>query len=126
MLAEQLGAAQLTAPQLGRDRRGQASAAIREHRDGTLDVHAALPAVISVTERAAEARFPNFKGIMAAQEEAAHRAVPGRARGIEASRSAHSVVLSTTERPAREAGTKIVDDGNAASRARRVPRRRAA
>ena len=31
-------------------------------------VTAALPAVISITERLPDARFPNFKGIMAAKK----------------------------------------------------------
>ena len=35
---------------------------------GTMEVSAPLPAVISITERMPDARFPNFKGIMAAKK----------------------------------------------------------
>ena len=35
---------------------------------GTLQVSSSLPAVVSVTEKTAEPRFPNFKGIMAAKK----------------------------------------------------------
>jgi electron transfer flavoprotein beta subunit len=40
----------------------------RPHHGGYLEIEAALPAVVSVTEQAAEARFPNFRGIMAAKK----------------------------------------------------------
>lgn len=78
---------------------------------GTMTVRAALPAVISVTERAAEARFPNFKGILTAKRKplaalAADQLELGVAGGS-------SAVLSTIERPARTAGKKIYDEGNA-------------
>ena len=78
---------------------------------GTMTIRAALPAVISVTERAAEARFPNFKGILTAKRKpltgmAADQLELGVAGGS-------SAVLSTMERPARTAGKKIYDDGNA-------------
>jgi DNA ligase-1 len=35
---------------------------------GTAQVSAALPAIVSITERLPDARFPNFKGIMAAKK----------------------------------------------------------
>jgi len=86
---------------------------VRQGDDTTLAVHAPLPAIISVTERFAEARFPNFKGILTAKRKpvitltAAGLDVPaGRAR---------SVVVSTVERPPRAAGKKIIDDGTAAT-----------
>jgi electron transfer flavoprotein beta subunit len=65
-----------------------------------------------VTERSAEARFPNFKGIMMAKRkplETVDRASLGLGDAATA-----SVVGSVTKRPARAAGTKIVDDGTAA------------
>jgi electron transfer flavoprotein beta subunit len=82
---------------------------------GSLDVRATLPAVISITERAAEARFPNFKGIMTAKRKPLS-VVSLAELGLdpaEALAGARSVVLSTNPRPARTAGTKIVDEGNA-------------
>ena len=33
-----------------------------------MDVHAGLPALVSVTERTPEVRFPNFKGILSAKK----------------------------------------------------------
>ena len=82
---------------------------------GSLDVHASLPAVISITERAAEARFPNFKGIMTAKRKPLS-AVSLADLGLDSAGTlagGRSVVLTTSERPARTAGTKIVDEGNA-------------
>lgn len=83
----------------------------------TLFLHSGLPAVVSVTERTAEARFPNFKGIMQAKKkplatwslsDLGIQAGPGTA-------AAHSVMVSATERPTRQAGPKITDDGTAAT-----------
>lgn len=85
----------------------------RGTENGTLDVHASLPAVISVTEASAEPRFPNFKGIMSAKKKPLETISVGDL-GVELAGGGRSVVLSTAARPARTAGTKIVDDGNAA------------
>jgi electron transfer flavoprotein beta subunit len=81
---------------------------------GSLTVSAALPAIVSVTERSAEARFPNFKGIMTAKRKplatlslADLGLDPGAAGGT-------SRVLTLSERLARTAGKKIIDDGTAA------------
>ncbi|MFF1880135.1 electron transfer flavoprotein subunit beta/FixA family protein [Pseudarthrobacter sp. NPDC058196] len=80
--------------------------------EGTLTVRSLLPAVISVTERVAEARFPNFKGIMTAKRK------PLVTLSLDdlglGSAGPATVVLATSERPARAAGKKIFDDGNAA------------
>ena len=79
--------------------------------DGALTVRSSLPAVISVTERVAEARFPNFKGIMTAKRK------PLTTLSLDdlglGSASPATAVLATSERPARAAGKKIYDDGNA-------------
>jgi electron transfer flavoprotein beta subunit len=83
----------------------------RETENGTLDVHASLPAVISITERAPEARFPNFKGILGAKKKPITVLSLGDLSVAEP--SARSLILSIAERPAREAGTKIIDEGNA-------------
>ncbi|MFU8945497.1 electron transfer flavoprotein subunit beta/FixA family protein [Mycetocola zhadangensis] len=84
--------------------------------NGTLDVSVTIPAVISVTERAPEARFPNFRGIMKAKKkplESLGLADLGLADTLDA--GGRSSVLTTTERPARAAGKKIVDEGQAAA-----------
>jgi electron transfer flavoprotein beta subunit len=81
---------------------------------GSLAVSAALPAIVSVTERSAEARFPNFKGIMTAKRKplaTLSLADLGLDSGVG---GGTSTVLTITERPARAAGKKIVDDGTAA------------
>ena len=40
----------------------------RETDDGVFTLEASLPAVVSVTEKINEPRFPSFKGIMAAKK----------------------------------------------------------
>ena len=80
----------------------------------SLQVTAALPAVISITEALPDARFPNFKGIMAAKKKPFETLSlaeleidphdPGASR---------SIVIALSEKPPREAGVKIVDEGDA-------------
>jgi electron transfer flavoprotein beta subunit len=84
---------------------------------GTLELESGLPAVVSVTEKSAEARFPNFKGIMAAKKKALHTwslTELGIAAGPEAA-SVRSVMVSATARPPKAAGPKVADDGTAAA-----------
>ena len=80
---------------------------------GQQQVSASLPAVISITEALPEARFPNFKGIMAAKKK------PFEVLGlsdleVDASTqsTARSIMVTVAEKPPREAGEKIVDEGN--------------
>ncbi|WP_159701812.1 electron transfer flavoprotein subunit beta/FixA family protein [Arthrobacter sp. 18067] len=85
---------------------------------GSLSLRSPLPAVASVTERSAEARFPNFKGIMQAKKKPVTTlslADLGIVAGPEAP-GARSVMVSALERPAKQAGPKIVDDGTAADK----------
>ncbi|MGF9663228.1 electron transfer flavoprotein subunit beta/FixA family protein [Arthrobacter crystallopoietes] len=80
-----------------------------------LSVRAALPALVSVTERAAEARFPNFKGIMTAKRkplETLSLAELG-LDGATVSTGGRTAVLTAAERPPRAAGRKIIDEGQA-------------
>nr|WP_210422941.1 electron transfer flavoprotein subunit beta/FixA family protein [Cryobacterium sp. BB307] len=86
----------------------------RATESGSMTVSSALPAVISVTERAAEPRFPNFKGIMTAKKKPIG-VLSLSELGLSEASGGRSVVLSTQERPARTAGKKIVDDGSAAA-----------
>ncbi|GAB3559103.1 electron transfer flavoprotein subunit beta/FixA family protein [Arthrobacter alkaliphilus] len=85
---------------------------VRQGEGGTLTVRAALPAIVTVTERFPEARFPNFKGILTAKRKpvttlsAAELDVPA---GV-----SRTVVVATVERPPRAAGRKLIDDGTAA------------
>lgn len=81
---------------------------------GSLSVNSALPAIVSVTERSAEARFPNFKGIMTAKRKPL-ATVSLADLGLDADTAGgSSTVLTISERPARTAGKKIIDDGTAA------------
>ncbi len=78
---------------------------------GQETLRAQLPAIVTVSERVPEARFPNFKSIMSARKKPVQRLTLAEVGVVPAARS---VVLSTAERPAREAGTIVVDDGTAA------------
>jgi len=87
----------------------------RGTESGSMAVHAGLPVIVSVTERAPEVRFPNFKGILSAKKKPLTVLTVGDL-GLgsdELSAGGRSVVLSTVERPSRTAGTKVVDEGNA-------------
>ncbi|PRB41091.1 electron transfer flavoprotein subunit beta [Arthrobacter sp. MYb23] len=81
---------------------------------GNLTVSALLPAIVSVTERSAEARFPNFKGILTAKRKPLATLSLEDLGVIPHGGGANSTVLTVSERPARTAGKKIVDDGTAA------------
>lgn len=111
MIAEKLGLPQLTYLDTV-ELTGDSVSGVRATEYGTLDVSSALPAVVSVTERAAEPRFPNFKGIMSAKKKPLDT-VSLADLGVEAP-AAKSVVTSVAQRPERSAGTKITDDGTAA------------
>lgn len=84
---------------------------------GTLTLSSPLPAVVSVTEKAAEARFPNFKGILAAKKKSLQVWSLSNL-GIQAgpeSATVRSVMVSASERPPKKAGPKITNDGTAAA-----------
>lgn len=82
-----------------------------------LTLAAALPAVVSVTEKIAEPRFPNFKNIMAAKKkllETWSLSDLGIQAGPE-SALVRSVMVSAQQKPPKQTGPKIIDDGTAAS-----------
>ncbi|WP_284752155.1 electron transfer flavoprotein subunit beta/FixA family protein [Arthrobacter sp. efr-133-R2A-120] len=81
---------------------------------GTLSVSADLPAVISVTESAAEARFPNFKGILKAKKKPL-QTLGLSDLGVGSFSPTRSVMVSANGRPPRAMGRKVVDEGNAAA-----------
>ncbi|MEV8267883.1 electron transfer flavoprotein subunit beta/FixA family protein [Microbacterium sp. NPDC076911] len=80
----------------------------------TAQLSADFPAVISITEALPDARFPNFKGIMAAKkkpfETLSLADLDFDANDPGASRS---ILTAVSEKPPREAGVKIVDEGDA-------------
>ena len=89
---------------------------VRASDAAVMHVTAELPAVVSINEALPDPRFPNFKGIMAAKKKPitvktlADLAVDATDMG-----PAASIMLSLSERPARTAGVKVTDDGNAAA-----------
>ncbi|WP_125609892.1 electron transfer flavoprotein subunit beta/FixA family protein [Specibacter cremeus] len=84
---------------------------------GSMVVSAPLPAVISVTERSAEARFPNFRGIMMAKRKPLSVvSLADLGMDPDFAGMGRSVVVTTSARPLRTAGKKIVDEGNAGTR----------
>ncbi|MCQ6272760.1 electron transfer flavoprotein subunit beta/FixA family protein [Pseudarthrobacter sp. R1] len=91
------------------DVRGQ-----RQGEDGVLQLRSSLPAVITVTERSAEARFPSFKGILGAKRKQVNVLSLEDLPPLNEQGASRTVVLSTQTRPARSAGRKIIDDGTAA------------
>ncbi len=81
-------------------------------------VSARLPALVSVTDRTGEARYPSFKGIMAAKKKPVTTwslADLGVDAGLVGLGGARSVVLSAVRRPARTAGQMVKDDGDGGS-----------
>jgi electron transfer flavoprotein beta subunit len=89
----------------------------RASDSGTMRVRAALPAVISVTERMPEARFPNFKSVMAAKKKAIETlSLADLGVNAEDPAASRSIMLAVSERPARQGGTKIVDEGDGGTR----------
>ena len=82
---------------------------------GITTATAALPAVISVTERVAEPRFASFRGIMKAKKKPVSELslTDLHISKAELDSANHSVVISAERAPTRDAGVKIVDDGTA-------------
>ena len=81
-------------------------------------VSARLPALVSVTDRTGEARYPSFKGIMAAKKKPVTTwslADLGVDAGLVGLGGARSMVLSAVRRPARTAGQMVKDDGDGGS-----------
>ncbi|MCW2911611.1 MAG: electron transfer flavoprotein subunit beta [Actinomycetia bacterium] len=113
MIADYLGVPQLT--YAGRLSVADGSVEIdRETDTATQTYTASLPALVSVTDRTGEARYPSFKGIMAAKKKPvevlslADLAIePARAGAA----AAWTVVRDITPRPPRQAGERVMDDG---------------
>ena len=86
----------------------------RETDDGVFTLTASLPAVVSVTEKINEPRFPSFKGIMAAKKKEVTTMTLAEL-GVEPDEvglaNASSKVLSATPKPPKTAGEKVEDDG---------------
>lgn len=113
MLAEHLGVPQATA--LSTVEIGESSVSGTRTTDGgTARVTAALPAVISVTEALPDARFPNFKGIMAAKKKPFETvSLADLGVVVDPAAAPQSILTAVSEKPPRGAGVKIVDEGDA-------------
>ncbi|MDT0408157.1 MULTISPECIES: electron transfer flavoprotein subunit beta/FixA family protein [unclassified Streptomyces] len=90
---------------------------VRGRRDGDAaseQLEARLPAVVSVTDQSGEARYPSFKGIMAAKKKPVESwdledlGIEAGEVGLEGS---WSKVEDAAARPARSAGTVVTDEG---------------
>lgn len=88
----------------------------RMTESGEVTVQAELPAVISITEALPAVRFPNFKGLMAAKKKPLET-ISLADLGVDAAddSAGRSIVIAVAERPARQAGVKIIDEGDAAT-----------
>ncbi|MFD7644490.1 electron transfer flavoprotein subunit beta/FixA family protein, partial [Kitasatospora sp. NPDC059795] len=118
LLAERLGVAQATLL----SEVSVAGGVVTGRRDGdaaTEVVEAALPAVVSVTDQSGEARYPSFKGIMAAKKKPVTAldlddlGVDAEAVGLA---GAWTKVAEVTARPARSRGVIVTDEGDGGTR----------
>lgn len=119
MVAARLGVPQVTfAGSLSVDAASNAVTIQRDGEGATEQISANLPAVVSVTDRTGQARYPSFKAIMAGKKKPvttwslADLGVETSAVGAGA---AGVVVKSLTVSPPRAAGTVVVDDGEGAA-----------
>ncbi|WP_328334708.1 MULTISPECIES: electron transfer flavoprotein subunit beta/FixA family protein [unclassified Streptomyces] len=113
LLAERLGVPQVTLL----SEVSVEGTTVRGRRDGDTaseQLEASLPAVVSVTDQSGEARYPSFKGIMAAKKKPVEALdledldLEAVAVGLE---GAWTRVDSAAQRPARTAGTIVKDEG---------------
>jgi electron transfer flavoprotein beta subunit len=119
MLAERLGVPQLSlASKVEID--GDQVTIHRQSEDGYWTVQGHLPAVIGVVEKINEPRYPSFKGIMAAKKKPV-QVLSCADAGIDTSlvglANASAEVVDFAERPPRQAGTIVKDEGDGGSKA---------
>jgi electron transfer flavoprotein beta subunit len=119
MLAERLGLPQLTLASVVETQGDQ----VRIKRDGdvaTEVVGGTMPLVVSVTDQSGEARYPSFKGIMAAKKKPMET-LSLSDLGVEAGEVGLSVawtrVEETTARPPRETGEIVKDEEGSGAKA---------
>src|SRR3954467_7964764 len=119
MLAERLGLPQLTLASVVEVQGDQ----VRIKRDGdtaTEVVGGTMPLVLSVTDQSGEARYPSFKGIMAAKKKPLET-LSLSDLGVDAGDVGLSVawteVEDTTARPPREAGEIVKDEEGTGAKA---------
>ncbi|PWS48314.1 electron transfer flavoprotein subunit beta [Streptomyces sp. ZEA17I] len=113
LLAERLGVPQVTLlSEVSVD--GGVVSGRRDGDTASEQLQASLPAVVSVTDQSGEARYPSFKGIMAAKKKPVQSldlddlGIGADEVGLE---GAWTAVEEAAERPARTAGTIVKDEG---------------
>ncbi|WIM92907.1 electron transfer flavoprotein subunit beta/FixA family protein [Actinoplanes oblitus] len=113
MVADRLGVPAVTlAAELSTD--GSAVTARRDTDVATEELTAPLPALLSITDRSGDVRLPSFRNIVAAKKKPVVTWSLADL-GIAPERiGAATVVRAVRPRPAREAGTVITDEGDAA------------
>jgi electron transfer flavoprotein beta subunit len=87
----------------------------RDSDDASTTITGSLPCVVSVTDQTGEARYPSFKGIMAAKKKPVTTyslADLGVDTGVVGLSAAWSAVESATRRPPRAAGVVVTDEGD--------------
>ena len=113
LLAERLGVPQVTLLSEVTVEGGVVSGR-RDGDSASEQLEASLPALVSVTDQSGEARYPSFKGIMAAKKKPVE-SLDLSDLGIEADQvglaGAWSVVDEAAARPARTAGVIVKDEG---------------
>lgn len=91
----------------------------RQTEAGYDEVTTALPALVSVTAGVVEPRYPSFKGIMAAKNKPVDQVTLAEL-GLDASQvgweGARQKITAAIPAPTREAGEKVVDEGDAHTR----------
>ena len=91
----------------------------RESDAGIVSLEASAPAVVSVTEKINEPRYPSFKGIMAAKKKPVSVlsvADAGIGAGEAGLAGAASRVVASAPAPPKAAGQKVTDDGEGGAR----------
>lgn len=116
MLAEHLGFAQATAL-TAVEITPEGVSGTRAADAGAQQVSAPLPAVISITEALPDARFPNFKGIMAAKKKPLEvLALADLEVSADPGGAPRTIMTAVSEKPPRVAGVKMNDEGDAAEK----------
>jgi len=114
IIAEYLGLPQLTQLRKLTVEGGKVTGE-RETDEGVFGLETGLPAIVSVTEKINEPRFPSFKGIMAAKKKEvqvltlADLGVDPETVGVA---NAGTTVTGSTPKPPRTAGERVSDEGD--------------
>jgi electron transfer flavoprotein beta subunit len=118
LLSERLGQPQLTGARKVTAEGGTVTIE-RQTDDGYAVVTASTPAIISVVEKINEPRYPSFKGIMAAKSKPLTTLSAGDA-GLDTAlvglASAPSQVTEFSNKPPRQAGQVVKDEGDGGSK----------